>query len=204
MEPRHHLDIATLMSCSAGSQPEALALIVASHLAVCPQCRSDLEMGSSIGVALFEDIAPAALTCGDPRLSNTDPDGSAQPNAGVPPPGSRHAEDHGAGQAPVPPLTWIAAQRELTWTEPAPGVGVAALPLSLNARGRLHLVRMAPGASLPPRLTDTTELTFVVDGGIGTATRSLKAGDVLEGLVAHQDRLTADLSDGCLCLMGTY
>ena len=53
MKINHHLDDSTLMSCAAGSQPEALAAVVSSHLSVCPRCRTELKKHALIGEALF-------------------------------------------------------------------------------------------------------------------------------------------------------
>ena len=41
----HHPDIATLMSCAAGSQPEALAAVIASHISHVPCVRAPRSPG---------------------------------------------------------------------------------------------------------------------------------------------------------------
>ena len=62
MKITHHLDDSTLMSCAAGSQPEALAAVVSSHLSVCPRCRSELKKHALIGEVLFEGLKPEPVT----------------------------------------------------------------------------------------------------------------------------------------------
>lgn len=197
MTPQHHLDAATLMSCSAGSQPDALALIVAAHLAMCPQCRDELAMGSSIGAALFEDVAPVAVENDKPALTGDGRDAHARTAAGS---AAVAQGERGA----VSPMAWLQEQRSLPWTEAVPGVALAELPLANLSRGHVHLVKLAPGMTLPLALTSQAELTFVVTGGMRTATGSLRTGDVLDGSDAHLTPMTADATAGCVCLMGTY
>ena len=57
----HHPDISTLMCCAAGSQPEAFAAVVASHLALCPECRAEVRHMQEIGVALFDKDVDVGL-----------------------------------------------------------------------------------------------------------------------------------------------
>ena len=52
----HHPAPESLMSCSAGSMPEAFAAVMASHIAMCPDCRKELSVMEQIGTVLFEAI----------------------------------------------------------------------------------------------------------------------------------------------------
>ena len=54
MTPKHHLDDTTLLSHSAGSLPAALAVVSATHLACCSQCRERLLQIDQIGGVLME------------------------------------------------------------------------------------------------------------------------------------------------------
>ncbi|PPD30734.1 MAG: hypothetical protein CTY20_02000 [Hyphomicrobium sp.] len=193
MKPQHHLDVATLMSCAAGSQPEALAFIVASHLAVCPQCRADLGQASLIGSSLFEDLPSSGL--GDARLVDVAWLSSRR---------DRSDDVHQTESGRADPSFVLAEQRGVHWMERDPGVNEADIQLSPSARGHLRLVRLAPSVPIPQRLRDVAELTFVVSGGLINTDQKLQAGDVLDGVVAHQAALTADATHGCVCLMGKY
>ncbi len=56
MNINHHLDDATLMSYSAGSLSQGMALVVASHLAFCSACRERAEMHDAVGGVLLESL----------------------------------------------------------------------------------------------------------------------------------------------------
>ena len=57
MKITHHPAPESLMSCSAGSQPEAFAAVMSAHMTVCPACQKELAFMESIGVAMFDKIA---------------------------------------------------------------------------------------------------------------------------------------------------
>ena len=66
--PEHHLSEEILMAYAAGSLPEALSLVVASHITLCPECRAAVEAYEALGGSLMEDISPASLP--ESALSN--------------------------------------------------------------------------------------------------------------------------------------
>ena len=61
MKIAHHPDRATLMSYAAGSLDEAFATVVATHLASCAECRSQLRETEEIGGNLLEAIDAVPL-----------------------------------------------------------------------------------------------------------------------------------------------
>ena len=71
MTIRHHADDATLMSYAAGSLPEALAAVLAAHLALCPRCRAEVAKFERIGAALFERLAPVPMLGEAPLVGST-------------------------------------------------------------------------------------------------------------------------------------
>jgi putative transcriptional regulator len=72
-----HPDIVTLMTCSAGSTPEALCAVVTSHLSMCPVCLEELRSMETIGVALFEELEPIKIDAGTAELGATATDDPA-------------------------------------------------------------------------------------------------------------------------------
>ncbi|MGI9463355.1 MAG: ChrR family anti-sigma-E factor, partial [Aestuariivirgaceae bacterium] len=54
MKIAHHLDDATVMSFAAGALTPAIAVVVSSHISMCPACRRKLENAEAVGGALFE------------------------------------------------------------------------------------------------------------------------------------------------------
>lgn len=80
MKINHHITDDVLLAYSAGDLDEAASLVVATHLALCPTCRTAVRQMEAIGGALMEDLAPvpvandafdtvmaelSAHTCGD-------------------------------------------------------------------------------------------------------------------------------------------
>ena len=61
MNINHHLDDATLVSYSAGALSQGMALVVASHLSVCPQCRQRAELNDAVGGALLESLESESI-----------------------------------------------------------------------------------------------------------------------------------------------
>jgi len=58
---RHHPSETTLAAYAAGSLPEALAMVTATHLMHCPACQATLATLEATGGALLDELAPAAL-----------------------------------------------------------------------------------------------------------------------------------------------
>jgi putative transcriptional regulator len=57
----HHPSDLTLADWAAGTLDEARALVVSSHLARCPHCRTAVGMFESVGGALLDDALPAEI-----------------------------------------------------------------------------------------------------------------------------------------------
>src|SRR5689334_5952482 len=63
--PNHHPDESLLIEYAAGSLSEAKALLVATHLTLCPACRKAVEDGEIIGGALLQ-TSTTTVDAGDP------------------------------------------------------------------------------------------------------------------------------------------
>src|SRR4051812_30300783 len=59
--PVHHPPEELLLDYAAGSTDEPTSLTLATHLALCPECRDAVAGFESVGGALLEEIEPAAL-----------------------------------------------------------------------------------------------------------------------------------------------
>ena len=58
----HHPNDGLLIAYAAGSLDEPLALLVATHLALCPACRSSVGGYESLGGVLLDEIEPEAVS----------------------------------------------------------------------------------------------------------------------------------------------
>ena len=64
MTPAHHLDHSTILAYAAGTLDESIGLVVASHLAWCPQCRAAVRAAEALGGELMEQLPDAAVSDG--------------------------------------------------------------------------------------------------------------------------------------------
>jgi putative transcriptional regulator len=189
----HHPDIATLMSCAAGSQPEALAAVVASHLSMCPRCAREVDKLAEIGVALFDTLAPAELARGAPVAAARAAE--AESDLG---PASRGR----AGDVPGHLVSLVGESLDkLAWKRLGPGLWHYPIPLSKGASGDLRLIKVAPGKELPEHGHGGEELTLLLRGSYHDEIGTFQTGDVadLDDEVEH--RPVADAMTGCICLI---
>jgi putative transcriptional regulator len=197
MTIHHHLDDSTLMSCAAGSQPEALAAVVASHLAVCPRCRGELETLSLIGETLFDSLAPVPVTREAPvvaaRASEADEDGSVRI--------ARRPADPGVPDAVASVMAGRAG--DVHWRRLAPGIWHYPLELSAGAEGDLRLIKVAPGHTLPEHGHGGSEITLILDGAYSDEFGTFQKGDVADLGDDAEHRPVADKDQGCICLIAS-
>jgi putative transcriptional regulator len=194
MKTTHHPGAECLMSCSAGSMPEAFAAIMATHMAMCPQCQKDLAIMEHIGTVLFDKIAPAAVAKPAPVAAmmarEAEPDGTALPAA--------------EGDVPATLVASVGHHLDkVSWSRVSPGVWQHRIPLSKGAKGDLRLIKVAPGQKIPQHAHSGEEMTLVLRGAYDDETGRYEAGDVADfyGDVDHAP--VADAEAGCICLSAT-
>ena len=64
MSAHYHLSDELLLSYAAGTLDEASSLLVATHLALCPHCRSRNLAADAVGGELLDALPPAELSPG--------------------------------------------------------------------------------------------------------------------------------------------
>ena len=195
MAIQHHPDISTLMSCAAGSQPEALAAVVASHVAMCPACNSELRKMQQIGVALFEKLPAADVIAKAPVIGAR----AAEAESDIP-----EAHHSAVGDVPAHLAPLLGANLDsVAWKLLAPGIWHYPIPLSKGAKGDLRLVKVAPGKELPEHGHAGEELTLLLRGSYRDEVGTFKTGDIadLDNDIEH--RPVADPETGCICLIAS-
>ena len=194
MTIKHHPGVATLMSCSAGSQPEAMAAVVASHLAGCPACAREVARMERIGEVLFDRIEVA-------ELDRAAPVAAARALEALDAPLSDVAV---AGDVPFPLATIVGHNLDdIHWKRLAAGIWHYPLPLSAGASGDLRLIKVGPGQILPEHGHGGEELTLVLRGSYSDTTGHYGVGDVadLDADVEHAP--VACAKEGCICLIAS-
>ena len=195
MPIKHHPDIANLMSCAAGSQPEALAAVMAAHIAMCPECAAEVSKLEAIGVALFEGLSPAPVQRSAPVVRARA--GEANHGTTMPEPGPR-------GDVPAPLVGHIGHRLDdIAWKRLGPGIWHYPLSLSKGAEGDLRLLKVAPGKAVPEHGHGGAELTLLLKGSYHDAIGEFQTGDVadLDADVEHQP--IAGETEGCICLVAS-
>jgi putative transcriptional regulator len=196
----HHPDISNLMCCAAGSQPEAFAAVIASHLSLCKTCCCELRRMQQIGVALFDKLEPAKMTGPAPVVA------MRAGEADLPLSKEAVAAKCGATAGGVPrPLVPLVGENldDVAWRWLAPGVWTFRIPISQGCCGELRLIKIAPGKAIPEHGHVGQELTLILRGSYTDALGTYRAGDVadIDEGVAHGP--VACPEKGCICLTAT-
>lgn len=182
------------MSCAAGSQPEAVAAVMAAHISLCPQCAAELRMMEEVGAVLFEDVRPAPVSRPAPVMEarSREAEGEVCRPARV------------SGDVPAPLVALVGPSLDgIPWKRLGPGVWHYPLPLSKGAKGDLRLLKVAPGKAMPDHGHGGTELTLMLKGSYHDKIGEFRRGDVadLDQDVEHQP--VSDANDGCICLVAS-
>ncbi len=196
--PRHHFDEALLLDFAAGSLPETLSILVATHLSLCPACRVKVADAEAVGGALLEALEPEALAPDalDRVLARLDAE----------PPGEGTPEQRGEGGLPRPLRAYLGDDLEaLDWQPLAPGVDKVPLtPLSRapwRPAEEVCLVHLLPGAVAPHHTHAGIEATVIVQGGLADDSGNYELGDacIVDASVTHAP--IGLPGEPCLCLV---
>jgi len=197
---QHHPDDELLVSYAAGDLAEAWSLLVATHTALCPDCRAKVRAAEAVGGALMEEAAPVAMSDDALALALARVE---RPEAQTTPAVSA---DTASGTAPVlpQPLRGYAGSDldGLAWRRL--GKGAHHIPL-VTGRGTptARLLRIPAGRPVPEHGHNGMELTMVLCGAFRDADTLFARGDVesVDSSVEHQP--VAEPGEDCICLAVT-
>ena len=189
----HHPDPTTLVSYAAGTLPEPLAAVVASHISLCADCRREIRALEALGGALLME-APAVP---GPTLLAPAPRGAELLKVPVMP----RARDE---RLPLPiAATYGLSFASIPWRWLGPGVWHYRLPLSEGVSGDLRLLKISAGRAMPDHGHGGSELTLVLDGAYADATGTYGVGDIQDVDEAVEHTPVADPVTGCVCLIAS-
>ena len=194
--PHHHPSEEMLLSYAAGSMNEPLALLVATHLALCPECRREVAAYEALGGEELEVQAPALLSSDSlirvlDRLDVPDePEALPRPSA------------DGDLRLPRPLRDYVAGSLDsLDWHQRG-GIAEASLLPDRNSF-KTRLMRIRPKTAIPEHSHHGSEYTLVLTGGFSDHTGHFLRGDVAIADPAVQHRPIADAGEDCVCLAVT-
>ncbi len=182
----HHPSEATLAAYAAGTLPEALALVAATHLGQCHACRASLATLEATGGALLESLPPVPLSVDalDRITARMD-----QPAAEPPP----------VLNPTLPaPLNRVSLGR---WWPIGRGFRYRPLRASGAAWGGLLLAQ--PGRALPRHGHAGLELTCILSGAFADAHGTYSAGDLSEPVTDHDQPPVVVGAEPCLCVIAS-
>jgi len=191
MSARFHPAEDVLLAYAAGTVNEGVAIMVATHLSLCPACRETVACAEAVGGELMDDLAPMPML-GAGIMDRLD-DAFEAPkvsvsNANVDPVLPRPLRDYIPG-----------GLASVKWKWGGPGMKFASVMSSGDTR--VSLMRIAPGAPMPVHSHSGEEFTMVLAGGYSDAAGQYVRGDVeyADGGVTHQPM--ADDDGECICLV---
>ena len=194
----HHVGDERLLAYGAGTLDEATSLLVAAHLALCPACRSDLDLAEAVGGALIDGARPGTLA--DEAVLDAVARGiagEAGAGAAVPP------APCGPFVLPQPLRGYAGGDvAELRWR--AAGGGIRQVPLKTHGAGATaRLLSIPAGKSVPDHGHSGFEATLVLAGSFYDRGSWYRRGDVgiADSSVVH--RPVAGPEEDCICLAVT-
>jgi putative transcriptional regulator len=194
--PTHHPSDERLLEYASGALPEPPALLVATHLALCPRCRRVTAELEALGGALLESVAPEPLAEDslEQALARLDqPPAEAAPAPAVP---------QGELALPQPLRGYVGDSLDcLPWRRLGP---IAEVRLLREFEGyTTRLLWAQAGAAVPAHTHAGTEMTLVLRGAFSDSSGHFLRGDVDEAdsSIAHQPIAAED--EDCICLAVT-
>jgi putative transcriptional regulator len=186
----HHLDDATILAYAAGTLGEALSVAAATHIAMCPACRTAVRKAEALGGEILEGLETAAVSdiCRAATFASLDVSRiTAKPVVRSPLQRILNGKDFSA----------------LNWRKKAPGVSVVELPLSKGATGSLKLLSIAAGMTMLEHGHGGEELTLVLQGAYKDKTGRYAVGDIADLDEDTEHCPIIEPGETCICLFAT-
>jgi putative transcriptional regulator len=162
----HHPSDVTLGAFASGTLDEARAVVVATHVAVCPQCQRGMRAFEHVGGAFLEAAAPAGMSAEalERAMARLD---SAVPSM--------------TDSEPITPVNDLPAplnQYALgRWRSIGGGLQTRPIQIPSNDGVRVFLLKGGPGTRLPRHRHTGTEWTCVIQGAYHDEQRRYGPGD---------------------------
>lgn len=187
----HHPSREMLMAYALGHVPEAISLIVATHAALCPECREVVTLGESLGGVLLENLPPSSLP-------GTFFEGLARlETVRQIPPAEPPKSDSGM-KAPEPLRTYLHGDfNQVGWIPITPALSYR--PLVVDSC-RARVLRSRPGTGIGMHTHKGEEYTLVLAGGYTDSSGSYRRGDFQSADRNVMHRPIVDEGEDCIIL----
>ena len=197
---KHHPKTETLAEYAAGALDEARAVVVATHLTLCDECKTAVRDFEALGGAALETIEPVAMS------DNALDDFWARL-------GDEKDEQLPVSTRPANDFDLMAAQPlqrylkggidNVDWKPLVPGLSQHVLQADGYRRGALRLLKIAPGTQIPKHSHKESEFTLILKGAYKDHMGVFNAGDFadLNDEATHIPQAIGE--EDCICLIAT-
>lgn len=186
----HHTPDALLAAYAVGSLPQPFALVVATHISLCLECRAGFEAHQAAGGVLLE----AAME--QPISANLKASVLDLLDAAIAPKSTFQL----TGVFPGPVMQALKGKPP-SWK--SLGMGVRQNILSAGRRGSVRLLYIPPGQAVPAHSHGGLELTLVLQGSFRDDTGEFGVGDLEIADQTLEHTPIADMGAPCICLAAT-
>jgi len=200
MSIKHHINDDTLLAYVNDTLPETLSVVVATHLAICPECRKTVDLMEEMAGMYLLSADPEPLSPAERKIPDILDDGFEREK-----PQELSADRIDKG-VPAPLAERLPAHLDdIPWRRLVPGV--SHYPLSLSggdkSKGALRLLKISPGTPMPEHGHTGQELTLILSGSYIDEIGRFQTGDIadLDDDVMH--RPVSDTEKDCICLIAT-
>lgn len=192
----HHVSDDLLLRYEAGTLSEGWSLAVATHLALCPECRARARLAAAVGGALVEaseiaDVSPGAFDSVMARIAD------------VPPAAPTPCPRATVGVLPEPLRSYVGGDADrIRWR--TIGGGVRQMLIRTADRSTTARLLLVPaGRPVPEHGHGGRELTVVLAGSLVDGGAVFRRGDIeiADETVEHQP--AAGPGEDCICLAVT-
>ncbi len=200
MTIRHHPDASLLLDYATGALTDGWSLAIATHLALCPECRGSVTALEAVGGSLMLDLTkPPAET--DLEISEI----LSRLDASAP---DRRALSHSLPPTaqpilPEPLRSYVGGDAsDLAWRRLGLGAYKCGIPL-VQTKEVAWLLRIPVGRPVPMHSHGGMELTLVLAGAFDDDTGHYGRGDLqrADQTLEHRPHATAEAD--CICLAVT-
>lgn len=188
----HHPSDEALAAFASGTLDEARAVIVATHISLCAQCRNAMFTFECVGGALLEGAAPVDMSVGALGRAMAKLDDTAPIEAP-----RQHSEPNDEDVLPAPLKRYAMGE----WRRIGGRVQLRPLDVPSSEGVRVFLLKAAPGTQLPRHRHVGTEWTCVFQGAFRHELGRYGEGDFDEADETMEHHPVVEDDMPCICVV---
>lgn len=192
---KHHISDELLLDYAAGHLAEGWSLAVATHIAMCPQCRKQLDIVEAAGGALVDALEPVE----GPEASWDTLKARILGDVAPAKPAPRKPVT--SSELPEPLRSYVGNLSDIKWRNI--GAGHQVMIKTGDSETQVRLLKIPAGKPVPEHSHGGRELTLVLKGSFHDEVDHFGPGDLEEadGELTHQP--IAGTEEDCICLAVT-